>query len=201
MESVESNFTEVDGIRFETLVPKRVLVLPKRSLIEKLSYIRRHFFAPPLHPSPGYPVQIGIGITNNSDRPVNFKFHFALFPEIIQAESGEAIPPFGEGWLHPEQPLESDFCSTKPGETISFFCEAKIYWICGQKYGISIIFHETTFFFKSLIAGKYKLRLIYENQQKNSYFYDSFKKKTQEIEGLWTGEILTPFVDISLVGL
>jgi|GEM_PF-6724062 len=33
----ESSFIEVDGIRFETLVPKRVLTVLKKDLIEKLS--------------------------------------------------------------------------------------------------------------------------------------------------------------------
>ena len=84
----ESNFIEVDGIRFETLVLKRVLTLPKKDLIKKLSYIGKHLSTPPLHPSPGYPVEIGIRITNNSDRPLYLNFHLALFPEIIRVKKG-----------------------------------------------------------------------------------------------------------------
>ncbi|MBP0034859.1 MAG: hypothetical protein J7524_17080, partial [Roseofilum sp. Belize BBD 4] len=38
----ESSFIEVDGIRFETLVPKRVLTLPKKNLIQKLSDLEKH---------------------------------------------------------------------------------------------------------------------------------------------------------------
>jgi len=70
----ENNFIEVDGIRFETVVPKRVLTLPKKNLIQKLSDLGKHLLKPPLHPSPGYPVEIGIRITNNSDRPLYFSF-------------------------------------------------------------------------------------------------------------------------------
>ncbi|MDY7002660.1 MAG: hypothetical protein SWX82_01445 [Cyanobacteriota bacterium] len=80
----ESNLIEVNGVRFETIVPKRILTLPKKDLIKKLSDIRKHLSTRPLHPSPGYPVEIGIRITNNSDRPLYFSFYFALFPEIIR---------------------------------------------------------------------------------------------------------------------
>lgn len=198
MESVESNFTEVDGIRFETLVPKRVLVLPKRDLIEKMSYIKRHLFTSSGHPSPGYPVQIGIRITNNSDRPLNFKFHLELFPEFFKEKNGEPIE-FEGGWFHLDMPLESHFRLTMPGESTSFFLDAKICWLCGKNYGISIGLYGSVFVFEPLRPGRYHLRLIYDNQQEKGEFYDPLNKKHQVIEGLWTGKILTPFVEISLV--
>ncbi|MBP0022422.1 MAG: hypothetical protein J7540_00245 [Roseofilum sp. SID2] len=62
----ENNFIEVNDIRFETLVPKRVLTLPKKNLIQKLSNLGKHLSKPPLHPSPGYLVGIGIWITHNT---------------------------------------------------------------------------------------------------------------------------------------
>ncbi|NEP83506.1 MAG: hypothetical protein F6K39_38485 [Okeania sp. SIO3B3] len=76
----------------ETLVLKRVLTLPKKDLIQKLSDIGKHLLTPPLHPSPRYPVQIGIRITNNSDRSLYFTFNLGLFPEIIRAKDGASLP-------------------------------------------------------------------------------------------------------------
>ncbi len=51
----DSNFIEVNGARFETIVPKQVLTLPKKDLIQKLSYIGKHLLTLPLNSSPGYP--------------------------------------------------------------------------------------------------------------------------------------------------
>ncbi|GGA25925.1 hypothetical protein [Okeania sp. KiyG1] len=94
----ESKFNEVDNIRFETLVQEQVLVLPKKNLIQKLSDIGKHLLTSPLHPSPGYPVEIGIRITNNSDRPFFFSFNLTLFPELIRSETVEVVELSG-GWI------------------------------------------------------------------------------------------------------
>lgn len=87
----ENNFLEVNGVRFETIVPKRVLTLPKKDLIQKFSVLGKHLSTSPLHLSPGYPVEIGIRITNNSGRPLYFSFNLTLFPELIRAETGEFV--------------------------------------------------------------------------------------------------------------
>ena len=86
-----------------------------------------------------------------------------------------------------------------PGESTCFFLDAKIRWICGSDYGILIPVSGGGFIFKPLKSGRYKLRLSYHNQTATHQFYDFTNKKFQVVEGLWTGEILTPFVEISLV--
>ncbi|NES02698.1 MAG: hypothetical protein F6K22_07470 [Okeania sp. SIO2F4] len=134
-----SNFIEVNGIRFETLVPKRVLTLPKKDILQKLSDIGKHLLTPPLHPSPGYPVEIGIRITNNSDRSLYLSFYLALFPEIIRAKDGVSVP-FDIGWFGLVAPLKSDFILAIPGESISFFFDANICWLCGKNYGFTTSF-------------------------------------------------------------
>ncbi|NES70107.1 MAG: hypothetical protein F6K24_35290 [Okeania sp. SIO2D1] len=111
-------------------------MLPKKYLIQKLSYIGKHISQPPLNRSPGYPVQIGIRITKNSARPLYFSFYFALFPEIIMAKDGASVP-FYIGCLSPVALLKYDFILAIPGESISFFIDAKICWLCGKKYGFS----------------------------------------------------------------
>ncbi|MDY7002664.1 MAG: hypothetical protein SWX82_01465 [Cyanobacteriota bacterium] len=194
----ETNLIEVNGIRFETIVPKRVLTMPKKDLIKKLSDIGKHLLTPPLHPSPGYPVQIGIRITNNSDRPFYFSFNLTLFPELIRAETGEVVELNG-GWISLAGALESDLPLTMPGESTSFFLDAKICWLCGKNYGLSTMISGGKFIFQPLDLGWYKLRFIYENQKETIQLYGSLIKKTQVIEGLWTGQVLTPFVDIFLV--
>jgi len=152
----EGNFIEVGDIRFETLVPKRVLTLPKKDLIKKLSDIGKSLSTPPLHPSPGYPVEIGIRITNNSDRPLYFTFHFVLFPEIIRAETGEIVEVSG-GWISLAGLQEPDLALTMPGESISFFFDAKICWLCGKNYGLSTVISGGQFVFKPINLGWYQL--------------------------------------------
>nr|WP_293095387.1 hypothetical protein [Okeania sp. SIO2F4] len=41
--------------------------------------------------------------------------------------------------------------------------------------------------------------MIYEHQKDTAECYDFLNKQTQVIERLWTGQVLTPFVDICLV--
>ncbi|NEP83507.1 MAG: hypothetical protein F6K39_38490 [Okeania sp. SIO3B3] len=194
----QSKFTEVDNIPFETLVPEQVLVLPKKNLIQKLSDIGKHLSKPPLHRSPVYPVEIGIRITNNSDRSLYFSFNLTLFPELIRAETGEVVEISG-GWISLAGALESDLPLTMPGESTSFFIDAKICWLCGKNYGLSTIISGGQFIFKPLDLGWYKLRFTYQNQKEAIQLYGSIFKKNQVIEGLWTGQVLTPFVDIFLV--
>jgi len=194
----ENNFIEVDGIRFETLVPKRVLTLPKKNLIQKLSDLGKHLLKPPLPPSPGYPVEIGIRITNNSDRPLYFSFYCALFPEIIKAKDGTSVP-FDIGWFRPVEPLKSDFLLALPGKSTSFFLDIQICWLWGKNYGFSASFRGERLLIEPLHSEQYKLRLIYGNQKDTEEFYDFLSKKNQLVEGLWKGRVLTPFVDICLI--
>ncbi|GGA25931.1 hypothetical protein [Okeania sp. KiyG1] len=86
-----------------------------------------------------------------------------------------------------------------PGESISFFIDAKICWLCGKNYGLSTIISGGQFVFQPLDLGWYQLRFIYENQKGTIQLYGSLINKIQVIEGLWTGQVLTPFVDIFLV--
>ncbi|MEH2234671.1 hypothetical protein [Nostoc sp.] len=57
--------TEVDGIRFETLMPEQVLTLPEK----KRGVVTR--------------VQLGICITNNTSSPVRLSFFATLIPQLV----------------------------------------------------------------------------------------------------------------------
>ena len=65
-ESSDNNAVEVDGIRFETLVPERELKIPN------INHVKNS-------------VQFGIRLTNNSSTSYRFIF-FHLFPELKQAD-------------------------------------------------------------------------------------------------------------------
>ncbi|MGB3510887.1 MAG: hypothetical protein WBA93_16975 [Microcoleaceae cyanobacterium] len=63
MESVDSNYTVTGGIKFETLVPERVLIIPNQDHIKNS-------------------VEFGIKVTNQTSTPYRFIF-FSLIPEIV----------------------------------------------------------------------------------------------------------------------
>ncbi|MEH2156354.1 hypothetical protein [Nostoc sp.] len=199
-ESNEINAIEVDGVRFETLVPERMLCLPKKNLLQKILSILEFLLPiPPGYFSPKYSVQLGIRITNNTSTPLRFSFYFTLFPELVNAHGRI---PFEGGWISPLSSLESDYLLTIPGESLTFFPDIEIFGIWGNRLGISIpTGNGGTWFFQPLKPGNYQFRFIYNNQNEKETTYSSVSRDMNLIEGIWTGEVLTPFVELHLAQL
>ncbi|MDZ8137155.1 MAG: hypothetical protein RM049_17920 [Nostoc sp. DedQUE04] len=196
-ESNEINAVEVDGVRFETLVPERILCLPKQNLVQKLLSFLEFLLPMPLgYFSPKYSVQIGIRITNNTSTPFRFSFYFTFFPELVNANG--PIPLEG-GWISLLSSLESDYPLAMPGESLTFFPNIEIFWIWGNQFGISIpSANGGKWFFQPLKLGNYQFRFIYNNQNEKETTYSSVNRDMSLIEGIWTGEVLTPFVELHL---
>ena len=116
MEPACSNFTVTGGIRFETLVPERVLIIPNQDNIKNR-------------------VEFGIKVTNQTSTPYRFAF-VSLVPELVGPE-GEAIQ-FDYGINSVKATSASDCLLAKPGESLTFFTKAKFRWgintlrICGR---------------------------------------------------------------------
>lgn len=207
----DSNAVEMDGVRFEILVPERVLSIPKNNLIHKLMYLMK-FLSP--SPIPIYyssfiiPVQIGIRITNNTSTPLRFSFYFTLFLEIMGVDG---LIPFGDGgWIRPSCLSNSDILSVMPGEDITFFPETEIIGIWEDKFGLRIttgnsdtlIFQPLTLetyqvlIFEPLTLETYQVRLTYSSEQAMVKIYESVETYTT-LE-VWSGQISTPFVDFRI---
>ncbi len=198
VQPIEANCSavEVDGIRFETIVPEQMLNIPKKNLMLKLL----HFLKMLLLPEP-YPlrasVQLGIRITNNTYKPVRFNFFLALIPELMRA-NGQI--PFEGGWIRPAPPLESYFPSINPGESITFFPAAEFFSIWGNQFGLSIATGISgRLIFQNLKLEAYKFRFIYNNSDAVATTYSSEITDTKLIGGIWTGMVITPWMDFSLV--
>jgi hypothetical protein len=97
MESVESNFSLINGIRFETLVPERVLIIPN------LNKIKNH-------------IEFGIRVTNQTSTPYRFAF-VSLVPQLVGPE-GEAIQ-FDYAINSSKATSASDCLLAKPGESLT----------------------------------------------------------------------------------
>lgn len=169
--SNNSNAVEVDGIRFETLVPERLLVIPNQS-------------------GDKTPVQFGIRVTNLSPTPYRFT-SFYLLPELLEPD-GQAIK-MGYARNATRAPQESDFLLAMPGESLTFFMDAEFYWF-DCKLRLAGEARDGGFWhFDDLKPGKYRVRFTYRNQSAvKQILYGG------TIEGLWTGIVSTSFVEFRL---
>ena len=181
---VDKNAVEVEGIRFEILVPERVLILPEK----KRRVATR--------------VQLGICITNNTPNPVRFNFFDTLIPQLMEAD----------GQLHfrgyyrrgTKRPSESDFPLVMPGESFTLFPYSELSWRKLDPFTLIIEAGDGGYWdFDGLKAGIYQIQLVYNNKYtaQEIEIYDRESLNTNLIEGLWIGMVSTPKVKFHLVHL
>jgi len=206
-ESNEINAVEVDNVKFEIIVPQRMLCLPKKNLLQKflsildfLATLESVFAILPGHFSPKHSVEISIRITNKTSIPFRFSFFILnLFIELIDAQG--AIP-LECGWIRLPTPVESDYPLLMPGESLIFFPKIQIFKIWGNRFGLSITNRDnSTCVFQPLKPGNFQLRFIYYNPDEKVTIYSSESRGMELIEDIWTGEVLTPFVELNLAPL
>ncbi|RUR72130.1 hypothetical protein PCC6912_64880 [Chlorogloeopsis fritschii PCC 6912] len=181
---------EVDGIQFETVVSERVLPIPEA---------KRSVFTP---------VQLGIRITNNTETSFHFSSNFySMFPELIVPD-GQVM----QTGIHCERlnrPMESDFFLVLPEKALTFSCNAFLFWIQNPKkkrdrqLTLNIPFpYEDIYVFRPLYPGTYQFRFKYRYSREGIGDLSRWIEPTvlqRIVENLWTGEVLTPLVDIQLV--
>jgi len=184
----DSNAVEVDGIRFEIIVPERVWIIPEK------------------HSSSAIPVKIGLRITNQKPTPIRlmrFDPSIVLGLGIVRADGlpvkGEAARGMFLG-LRKEQLTCPLLLS---GKSVTFFLDANLYWRdnllhLGGTDGLG-----GGWDFEVLKPGTYKIQFLYNNSSGVLFCYDLTQDpKTsppRRVEGLWTGQAATPFVEVRLV--
>lgn len=171
----QSNVVEVDGLRFETLLTQRVVIVPKKKLKSK-------------NPS----VKFGIRVTNLSPTPHRFIF-FGLTPELQDAD-GQLIPKSG-GRNATKYPQEIDFMLAMPGESVTYFLEGKF------EERKKLVGNEPSggvWCFHNLKPGKYRVRFTYQNENTVAIIDEGSNKDMKLIEGIWKGMVSTPFVDFRI---
>ncbi|MBE9145025.1 hypothetical protein [Planktothrix mougeotii] len=182
IESTDSNAVEVDGIRFEILMPQRELTIPAKI------------------PGAHTPVQLGIEITNNTQILIRFPPFdplFAVFIEIVGADG----KPFQKHWTR-AMLLKSEQAAcplVKPGQSTIFFLDAKLFWqnnklLLGGSDGLG-----GSWYFDHLKPGDYQARFTYMSARSVMPCYDPTTDGGEIIPGIWTGKASTPFVMFHLV--
>ncbi|BAZ14552.1 hypothetical protein NIES4071_63960 [Calothrix sp. NIES-4071] len=176
----DDNAVEVEGIRFETLLPERTLILPekKRGIDTRL--------------------QIGILITNNTRIPVRFSFFSTLIPQLIEANGQQLKRWYSRTGT--KRPLLSDFPFVMPGECITLFPYASIFWQKGEVFTLSIDAGDGGFWnFEVSKVSNYQIQFIYKNKSITQKIYDRENMNMSLIEGLWIGMVYTPKIKFYLI--
>ena len=170
---------EVDGIRFETTLPKTVLSLPEKKDGVETS------------------VQIGIRIINNSNTDFYFNFYSTLIPELITPNGQIVEKHYTSNFLKTR--LLSDVLLAVPEKGVTFFPNAKLLWKNDDQFRLKIAAGDGGYWiFDNLKAGRYLLRLIYSNKDLEIAVYDLITKKRIFIKKLWRGMVLVPLVELYL---
>ncbi|NEU83791.1 hypothetical protein [Nostoc sp. UIC 10630] len=197
-QSNDSHAVEVNGVCFETLVSKQVLTVPKKNYVQKLQYLLQLFSLPEKEIFPIDSLQMGIRITNNTDSTLRFRLASdLLYPEIVD-QDGEILVEGGS--FSYTQSEEYSYPCLIPKENVTFFLETQTFWVLGNRLGIAIpTSHYGGWTLKPLKPGVYQFRFTYYNSQTEVKVDELLSKKTKQLEGIWTGEAKTPFVELHLV--
>lgn len=175
-ESNDNNVVEVDGIRFETLVPERELTIPNIKGLKNF-------------------VQFGIRITNNSS--ISYRFiSFHLSPELKRA-NGELIER-SYARNATKTPTESDFLLLLPQESLTFFINAKFCW---RGFQLGLTGYDDSggvWTLCNLKPGIYSVRFTYENHSQTGKI-DGGMTPWRFLEPLWTGVVSTSYEEFRIV--
>ncbi|WP_083625002.1 hypothetical protein [Planktothrix serta] len=180
VESTDSNAVEVDGIRFESLIPQRVLTIP------------------PNRPDAQIPVQLGLRITNQSQKPVRFTRYDTLFPLLLEPNGQRLQLGGGRNWS--ASPGVSDCPLLQPQESVTFFLDARLFW---QDNLLRLEWADGfggIWFFDDLKPGTYRIALGYSNSSTPVLWaYDPEIKTFRKLTDLWRVPVATPLVEFRLV--
>ncbi|WP_377473643.1 MAG: hypothetical protein P2A85_15685 [Microcoleus anatoxicus] len=180
------NVVEVDGIRFETFIPKPFLTVINRNK----------------SPKPENYSQIGMRITNNTLTPFYFSFYSTFTPDLVTPDGQVRQGAFFRDWF--TRPEESDFLLVTPGKSLTFFPSTSVYWSKHDQFLLSFSSGDGgSYSFNSLKPGIYQLRFRYESTsdstQKTDFTGEPLEDWLIEImKKVWTGRVDTPFVEFHL---
>ncbi|MEA5602150.1 hypothetical protein [Nostoc sp. UHCC 0252] len=163
-----------------------------------MQYLLQLFSLPEEEIFPIASLQMGIRITNNTDNTLRFKLvSDLLYPEIV-GEDDEILVE--GGWFSCTQSEECSYPSLIPKENVTFFLETETFWVLNNRLGIAI---PTTLYggwkLKPLKPGAYHFRFTYYNSQTEVEIDELSSKNTKQLEGIWTGEVKTPFIELRVV--
>jgi RNA polymerase sigma factor (sigma-70 family) len=165
---------EKDGIVFELVLPDRAWTVPEDK------------------PGNKSPVTFGLRVTNKTEKPLRFSTFDTRFPEMTGPD-GKALHLEWER-RRSRAPTEADCPLIGPGKSVTLPIDAALSWQSGAiRFGGGDGFGGW-WHFDGLRPGRYRLRVAYRNKDASV----RLPGKEELLEGIWTGEVATPFADVSL---
>ena len=182
MSSRFNSAVEVNGVRFETVVAKKVLTIPTKQV------------------GAITPVEFGLRVTNLSSVPYGF-FYEELVPELQNREGQELRRDGGiaRGPLY----TEADFQQLMPGESFTHLLEARLAWVLKEQFPwiedylcIGGIAHKrnSVWIYRNFQPGVYQVRFTYQRES------DLGKINRFQVvySNMWTGKASTPWLEFRL---
>lgn len=180
--STDSNAVEKDGIRFEILMPERVLTIPTNQPEDRIR------------------IKLGIRIINQKPNPIRINWINSVFPELVGAD-GTALKMLGGKNVFIAETKQSSCPLVRSGEGVTLFMENMLlYWENDLlKFG-SGTGYSGAWYFEGLKPGTYYVRLSYANLNTTNLCIDPAnpKVKAVTVKEFWTGFVVTPFVKFRL---
>jgi hypothetical protein len=180
---LNNSAVEVDGIRFETVIPEPLLTRLNQT-------------------GTSYPVQIGIRISNNTPTPFYCSFFSSFYPELVMPDGQVKRIAYANDWMR--GPEEFDYLLVTPGKSVTFFPHISLLWTNNREFSLTVYSgYGGGCSFGELKPGIYHFRFQYYNTS------DTIRKKnlagesieSRPIEKVWTGWVDTPFVEFRLIEL
>ncbi|MBV6627615.1 MAG: hypothetical protein KI793_32605 [Rivularia sp. (in: Bacteria)] len=167
------NAIEINDIKFETLVPEKVLRIPEKGSKAETS------------------VKIGIKITNNTQKSCRFDFYSTLIPQIIGLDGQLLRTSFSHRLF---SGTESDYPLVMPGDYVTYFPTAKLFWY-NNKLALKIATGDGGFYvFFGFQSSEYLIRFVYSKN--NICTTSNCKDKTSKIALEWIEKTIvsTPYI-------
>lgn len=177
-EEIDSNTLEIDGVRFEMLMSDRTFKIPENKTGASTK------------------VEVGIRITNQTQTSLRFTSFDSLALSILKANGQPLERSKFLYWRLP--PKETEAPIIQPGESTTFFLDAKLFWKYNQLRLGNSDGLDLRWYFNSLEADTYLFSMVY-SRPKQLLVYDEQTQKAKFVTYLWKGSGFTPFVEVRLV--
>jgi hypothetical protein len=176
----DNSAVEVEGIRFQTLLSEKTLSLPDKEDNASVS------------------VQIGIRITNNTQNLVRVNLFATLIPKLVRADGQVLKGSYAR--LRTLRCQESDFPLVVPGESVTFFPNARVFYFKHEPFILNIAAGDGGYWsFNRINLGTYQIQFTYNNKDAVVTMRHRELTDVKRIENLWIGIVSTPFLEFSLV--
>jgi hypothetical protein len=175
----ERNAVEVDGIRFETVVPQKLLIISEKEREAETC------------------IQIGMCITNTTQTPFRFDFFDTLIPELL-GRDGRALKR-SYFCLGLQSSRKSDYPLAMPGECVTHFPDAKLLWFNRDHLRLKIAAGDGGFWiFDDLQPGVYQFRFVYRKHNSFVKINHKIKRHTKTFNWKWKSMVITPLLQLSI---